>query len=228
MTLTLGIDTSGVLAAGLARDGGVLTAARLDDPRAHAEELMPLVLSVLESAELRPADLRAVAVGMGPGPYTGLRVGIAAATTLAWTLGLPLHRVCGLDVLAQQVVDAGLAGTEFTVAVDARRRELYWARYAADGSRLAGPEVSAPDAVPGELVLGPGPALYPEAFAGRRVDDPRLAALDAGLLAALAPQLPDPGATPLYLRRPDAAVPTRRKSTLIVPKPRGSSTGRRG
>jgi tRNA A37 threonylcarbamoyladenosine modification protein TsaB len=96
------------------------------------------------------------------------------------------------------------------VATDARRKELYWARYSGTGERLEGPSVGHPDQLPALPVVGPGAGLYPGLDVA---DGPR--ALDPGVLAVRGPRLPDAGSTPLYLRRPDAAVPTRRKSVLV-------------
>jgi tRNA A37 threonylcarbamoyladenosine modification protein TsaB len=97
------------------------------------------------------------------------------------------------------------------VVADARRKEVYWARYAADGTRVDGPSVTAPDLVPDVPLAGPGATLT-----GRDCAGPD--GLDAGLLAASADRLPDAGLVPLYLRRPDAEVPTTRKSTLLQPR----------
>ena len=100
---------------------------------AHAEKLTPLIAACVESAGVRLADLEQIVVGLGPGPFTGLRVGIVSAQVLASVLGCALHGVCSLDVLAAQ--HAAAADGEFVVATDARRREVYWARYAPDGGQ---------------------------------------------------------------------------------------------
>ena len=128
MTWTLGIDTSHHVAAGLARDGEPVASEVVPDTRAHGETLIPLVQRLCASVGIAVTDVGAYAVGMGPGPFTGLRVGIVAARTLASVSGRPLHGVCSLDVLAAQWVDAP---PEFVVASDARRREFYWALYRA-------------------------------------------------------------------------------------------------
>lgn len=209
MTLVLGIDTSTDVRVGLARDGEILGRRGVADTRQHVEQLIPLVQDLLADGGVRIADLDLICVGLGPGPFTGLRVGIVAAQTLASALRIPLHGVCSLDIVA-----AGVSGLdEFIVASDARRKELYWARYAA-GSRIDGPHVNAPEDLPQLPVIGPGVQAYTERLGDRpRPDGP--ATIDAGLLAALGAELPDAGTEPLYLRRPDAAEPTRRKSTLV-------------
>ncbi len=203
--VVLGIDTSATVCAGVARDGEVVASATVADTRAHAERLMPLVQQVVAEAGLGDlAGYQSIAVGVGPGPFTGLRVGVVAALTLGEALGIPVRGVCSLDVLAHQAVAAGLVGAEFVVATDARRKEWYWATFDAAGRRVGGPFVTAPQEVPDLPRVGP--------VTGTPLD------LDAGVLAAIAADLPDAGLEPLYLRRPDAQVPTTRKSTLLPPR----------
>jgi tRNA threonylcarbamoyl adenosine modification protein YeaZ len=150
-------------------------------------------------------------VGVGPGPFTGLRVGVAAAEVLAMALGIPIRGVGSLDAVASQAVTETRFAGEFLVAADARRKEVYWARYAADGTRLDGPFVTAPDAVPALPTIGTGADLVASAVEGPRT-------LDAGHLALVGGRLPEQGLEPLYLRRPDAEVSTTRKSTLLQPR----------
>ena len=204
MTLVLAIDTSTDVRVGLASDGAVLAATAFTDGRAHAEQLMPLVLSTLADAGRALSDLEQIVVGVGPGPFTGLRVGVATAHTLSFALGLPIRGVCSLDAIAAGYLATG----EFLAVSDARRKEIYWARYAADGARLAGPFVGPVAELPDLPLTGPGAALA----GGTAVP------LDGGLLALAGPTLPDAGLSPLYLRRPDAEVPTTRKSTLLQPR----------
>ncbi len=199
-TVVLGIDTSGVVCAGVAVDGAVVASGVIPDTRAHAEQLMPLVQQVMADAGLTLAEVDRIAVGVGPGPFTGLRVGVVAAVTLGEALGVPVRGVCSLDVLAHQANES----SDFVVATDARRKEWYWASYDADGNRVDGPFVTAPDQLPELPKVGP--------VTGNPI------ALDAGVLAAIADSLPDAGLEPLYLRRPDAEVPTARKSTLLPPR----------
>lgn len=210
--VVLGIDTATDVRAGLAVDGVPVVSEAFTDRRSHAEQLLPLVQRVLAGAGLRPVELTGIAVGVGPGPFTGLRVGVAAAITLAEALGIPVRGVCSLDVVAQDWAGRPNApGQEFVVVADARRKEVYWARYAGDGRRLGGPFVTAPSELPELPLAGPGAEL-----SGRLVAGPD--ALDAGLLAAAAARMADAGLEPLYLRRPDAEVPTTVKSTLLAPR----------
>jgi tRNA threonylcarbamoyl adenosine modification protein YeaZ len=150
-------------------------------------------------------DVTAVAVGVGPGPFTGLRVGVVTARMLGLALGVPVYGASSLDVLAVRAVDDGVA-EPFLATLDARRKELFWASYDEAGTRLDGPHVERPAAMPdGILVVGAAPAVFPGAFA--RTAGP--AVPDAGTLArAVAEErveLVDP--EPVYLRRPDAVVP---------------------
>lgn len=216
MSVVLALDTSGDVRVGVARDGAVVATAEVADTRQHVEQLVPLVRDALATAGLGLDDVTAVCVGLGPGPFTGLRVGIVAAQVLAGVRGVPLHGVCSLDVLAHAYAGGATLPKEFLVATDARRKELYWARYAADGTRIGDPEVSAPEALPDLPVVGPGALAYADVLGDRVVSDGP-ASVDAGLMAALGRRLPEAGSEPLYLRRPDAEVSTKRKSTLVRP-----------
>lgn len=208
--LVLGIDTSTVVNVGLAWGNEVLATATVGDARAHVEELIPLVRQCLRECHRRLADVEHLVIGMGPGPFTGLRVGIATAQVLSTALGIRLHGVCSLDVIAAQYVAEFAPDADFVVATDARRREVYWARYAASGARVSGPGVGPADSVPLLSVVGPAADIYPDRLSS--VAGPRL--LDPGVLASVGLRLPAVGPEPLYLRRADATEPQRRKSVL--------------
>lgn len=212
--LVLAIDTSMDVSVGLARAGAALIGDVVHDRMAHVEQLMPLVDRCLSKIGATLADVGHVVVGLGPGPFTGLRAGIVTAQMLAHVRGVPLHGVCSLDAIAQmQARRSHPIDGEFVVASDARRREVYWARYAGDGRRVHGPEVSSADDVPRLPTVGPAVDLYRdrlEALPGKFT-------LSGGWLAAHGLDLPSAGTEPLYLRRPDAAEPTRRKSVLRLP-----------
>lgn len=214
--MVLAIDTSSDICVGLAAGDTVLAVRRVEDRRAHVELLAGLVREALAEACIRLAEVTDIVVGMGPGPFTGLRVGIATAETLAWAGRTPLHRVCSLDVVASAYALADEPTEEFVVAADARRKELYWGHYAPDGSRIGLPKVTAPGALPDLAVVGPGADVYPAVHHGRPAVGPR--AIDPGLMARIGPELPGVGDQPLYLRRPDAVEPTSRKSALVSRK----------
>ncbi|WP_329043322.1 tRNA (adenosine(37)-N6)-threonylcarbamoyltransferase complex dimerization subunit type 1 TsaB [Streptomyces sp. NBC_00178] len=187
------------------------------DARRHGELLLPAVHRVLSEAGVSLDDVTDIAVGVGPGPYTGLRVGLVTAATFGSALSLPVHGVCTLDALAHA---SGLEGP-FAVATDARRKEVYWARYDDVRTRVGEPGVDRPADIAGSLaglpVAGAGALLYPEAFPDARgpehVSAGALASLAAERLAAGAGLLPP---QPLYLRRPDAQVPKNYK--VVTPK----------
>jgi len=215
----LAIDTStSMVGAAVLRDGAEPVTARAEGPRAQTELLAPLVERVLAEAGVTAADLTSVAVGTGPGPFTGLRVGMVTAVTMGYALDVPVHGVCSLDVLAEQA--AAVTEGELLVATDARRREVYWARYeAADGHarRLTDPAVDRPADLPADVVAlptaGRGPLLYPEVLTGG-LDDPGLLDVDPGVLGRVVLSRLDEGVPlpvePLYLRRPDALTTAER------------------
>jgi tRNA threonylcarbamoyl adenosine modification protein YeaZ len=186
--LILAIDTATpAVTAGVVRRAGeaidVLAERVTLDARAHAEQLTPNAVAALAEAGVGVEDLEAIVVGCGPGPFTGLRVGMATAAAYGHALGVPVHGVCSLDAIG-----IGTAG-EVLVVTDARRREVYWARYR-DGVRVDGPAVAAPADVPGAGEALAQPPRYPTA---------------AGLVRAVADWTSEPAPlVPLYLRRPDA------------------------
>ncbi|HEX3782392.1 MAG TPA: tRNA (adenosine(37)-N6)-threonylcarbamoyltransferase complex dimerization subunit type 1 TsaB [Pseudonocardiaceae bacterium] len=211
--------------------------------RAHGELLTPQIQQALAAAGLRLADLTAIVVGAGPGPFTGLRVGMVTAAAFADALGLPVHPVCTLDAIAADVLAADLVATDvttdvatdvasdkdtaesFVVCTDARRREVYWAVYDATGLRVEGPSVHRPADLPDRLAelgvrraAGEGATQYAEVLGLPTVEPSYPSA--RGLVAVAAEVLrtgatPDP-LTPLYLRRPDAteAAPRKQVSRL--------------
>jgi tRNA threonylcarbamoyl adenosine modification protein YeaZ len=199
--LILAIDTATpAVTAGVVRRGDdettVLAERVTVDPRAHAERLTPNVLAAVGDAAVTMADFTAVVVGCGPGPFTGLRVGMATAAAYGHALGIPVYGVCSLDAI-------GVAtSAETLVVTDARRREVYWARYR-DGVRVDGPAVNAPADVPsGATVVAGSPdhaALFDLTVVG-----PQYPSV-AGLVRAVTDWTAEPDAlVPLYLRRPDA------------------------
>ena len=200
--LVLGFDTATPAVSVALHDGErVIAAASALDGRRHSELLMPMIAKIMADAGASRADLTAIAVGVGPGPYTGLRVGVVTARVLGSVLRLPVSGVCSLDVIAASASPAG----PFLVATDARRKEVYWARYDAGGRRVDGPHVGQASAIPdavGLPVAGAGGPLYPEAF-GELIAP---AYPDAGTLCGLVAQ-PVAQPRPGRAARPGAAVP---------------------
>jgi tRNA threonylcarbamoyl adenosine modification protein YeaZ len=213
--LLLGLDTATPAVTVALHDGGQPLAQLVTvDAHRHAELLMPAIAKTIAGGGASQRDLTGVVVGVGPGPYTGLRVGLVTARVLGAALGIPVYGLCSLDAIAADVAggDQGLDG-DFLVASDARRRELYWARYDSAGRRTFGPEVSKPAEIPvsGLPAAGEGPMLYPEVLPnGLGPAYPAAATLCRIAVAAIAAGDPDKvllPPEPLYLRRPDAREP---------------------
>ncbi|MEV4632425.1 tRNA (adenosine(37)-N6)-threonylcarbamoyltransferase complex dimerization subunit type 1 TsaB [Rhodococcus coprophilus] len=225
--LVLAVDTATpAVTSGLVRLGGdgawpeTLAARVTDNPRAHAEVLTPQILECLAEAGHTPAELDAIVVGVGPGPFTGLRVGMVTAASFGDALGVPVYGVCTLDAIAADVrrLDGSdgrdADGGDLLVVTDARRREIYWARYKQD-QRVEGPEVRKPaeiTAAPSVRVAGSAPhaAMFEVPVVDVQSPSP------AGLVAVAAEAVragatPEP-LVPLYLRRPDAVETADRRA----------------
>lgn len=198
--IVLALDTATpAVTAGIVRLEDLATLAErvTVDARAHAERLTPNVIEALAAAGLTMADLDAVVVGCGPGPFTGLRAGMATAAAYGHALGIPVHGVCSLDGIGR------LTSGDTLVVTDARRREVYWARYH-DGVRTDGPAVNAP----ADVDAGPARAVAGSPEHAALFDLPRCEPVYP-TPAGLAMAVPDWSAEPaplvaLYLRRPDA------------------------
>lgn len=150
-----------------------------DGAMSHGPALPELVQAAIKSCKITE-----VLVGMGPGPYTGLRVGITFAQTFAWARNIPVRGFCSLDAIAAQVNEP-----DFIVAIDARRKEVYWARYS-NGARVEGPAVDLP-----VLVEARGIKVISDLF-----PDPKYFV-----------NLLEEFTEPIYLRRPDAVATADRK-----------------
>ena len=221
----LAIDTSSGTRVAVVSAGKVLAERSQADPRAHAEHVSPLVLEALSQAGLAVSDLRGIAVGTGPAPFTGLRVGIATAQLLGLAAGIPVWGVPSLDAWAAAALAADPHRNEVLVATDARRKEVYTARYervaSAPGAvRQIGefavhrPQ-SGPDGVP-QPSAGTAAALYPAAYSalsdgtaaqGEPAGQAPVAQLDPAYLAVIGAARAAAGENvalaPHYLRRPD-------------------------
>ncbi|MEU7150289.1 tRNA (adenosine(37)-N6)-threonylcarbamoyltransferase complex dimerization subunit type 1 TsaB [Streptomyces sp. NPDC045470] len=218
--LLLALDTATPAVTVAVHDGSrVLAEERQVDARRHGELLLPAVDRVLAEAGVKLDAVSDIVVGVGPGPYTGLRVGLVTAATFGAALDVPVHGLCTLDGIAYA---AGL-DEPFLVATDARRKEVYWARYADARTRLTEPAVDRPADIADEAgalpSVGAGALLYADTFTGVRDGGPEHQS--AGALAALAAEKLARGdellpPQPLYLRRPDAQVPANYK--VVTPK----------
>ncbi|MEO8262442.1 MAG: tRNA (adenosine(37)-N6)-threonylcarbamoyltransferase complex dimerization subunit type 1 TsaB [Pseudolysinimonas sp.] len=190
--MLLAIDTSAGTSVAVVDAGCVLGQAEEADTRGHAEHIGTLIQHALAEAGARPDEITGVVAGMGPGPFTGLRVGIAAARAFAAGRGIPVHPVASHDAVAYGRTAPTL------VVTDARRREVAWTAY--DGDHTDGPHLAHPE----ELATAvEGYARY------ERVDADRISAASLALvaeqrLAAARPTGPD---QPLYLRAPDVTMP---------------------
>ena len=173
MSKVLAIDTStSRTSVAIVEDSKVLYSGFRDGATAHGPSLPALV-----QAALAISDVDEVVVGMGPGPFTGLRVGIAFAQSFALAREIPVRGVCSLDAIAAQVIDK-----DFIITVDARRKEVYWARYT-DGIRVGDPAVNFPADVTGAPIHAD---LFPDMLS--------------------LTNLPGNITEPIYLRRPDAVA----------------------
>ena len=204
--MLLAIDSSiGTSVAVVDRDGGILSELAVGDTMRHAEVVGALIRDALAEAGVAAAGLSAVACGMGPGPFTGLRIGIAAARAFAFGAGKPIVPLVSHDAIAWAWYQDGNSG-DLLVATDARRRELYWSSYSgltADGLpvRAAGPCLAKPEDVP--------------AATGQRLDASDVSAGALGMLAEFtwAAGADFAADEPLYLRSPDISLSTRKRVT---------------
>ena len=202
----LAIDTSVGVSVAILRSNGELTQSQAVDHGMQGELTAELISQVVADSGLGISEITDVVVGVGPGPFTGLRVGLVTAAVFAHARNIPIHGICSLDAIAFDYAKPCV------VVTDARRKELYWARY--EDKRIGEPQVSKPEDLlaqfPDSEFVGPGAQLYPDFISGK------VSELKAGSLAKLfatgTAQLVD--VSPMYLRKPDAVEPTTRKSVL--------------
>ena len=202
----LAIDTSVGVSVAILRSNGELTQSKAVDHGMQGELTADLISQVVAESGLEISEITDVVVGVGPGPFTGLRVGLVTAAVFAHARNIPIHGICSLDAIAFDYAKPCV------VVTDARRKELYWARY--EDKRIGEPQVSKPEDLiaqfPNTEFVGPGAQIYPDVISGK------VSELKAGSLAKLfaegTAQLVD--VSPMYLRKPDAVEPTTRKSVL--------------
>lgn len=202
--MLLAIDTSaGTSVAVVDRDLGVIAEHGIGDTMRHAEVVGLLIQKCLGEADVEVSALSGVAAGMGPGPFTGLRVGIAAARVFALGAGKPVVPVISHDAIAYRQYREGHTGN-LLVVTDARRREVYWSAYSGADAEGLPVRIAPPGlAKPAELH---GPSFVYGAFA--RLDAATVSAGDLGMTAELA-FASGRAATPdeaLYLRSPDVTL----------------------
>ena len=200
LSICLALDTStSRTSVAIIDQGALLWHGYKDGATSHGDALPTLVVQALAMAP----NIERVVVGMGPGPFTGLRVGIAFARTFALARNISLVGVCSLDAIASSVREVN----DFIVATDARRKEVYWAKYLS-GERVDGPQVDFPKTVAkmGLPIFGEGAVKY------------GIGAADEGLfpdlesLVALSENSNKRVTEPMYLRRPDAIPLIERKA----------------
>ncbi|NUS71942.1 MAG: tRNA (adenosine(37)-N6)-threonylcarbamoyltransferase complex dimerization subunit type 1 TsaB [Corynebacteriales bacterium] len=240
----LALDTAtAVVTAGIVdlETSRTLASRATPDAHKHAEVLSSHVRDCLNELSLAFTDIEAVVVGAGPGPFTGLRVGMASGAVFANALGRPLYTACTLDAIA--LTAATELNEPFLVATDARRREVYWSIHSATGAPLTSPGVAkpsylrtwldgdVPDIGPGQppvgidqpismsvprKAVGAGAVLHADSlgYADAMAVDPMPLALAQVAAAKIAAKAPNDALTPLYLRRPDAVAPNGNKSVL--------------
>lgn len=210
--MLLAFDTATPQVAVALHDGTEVVWERVSDQTMkHAEQLAPLIDAALTETGHAREDLTGIVVGTGPGPFTGLRVGLVTARMLGHVLQIPVQGVCTLDALALEALDSGAVSQDavsdqFLVATDARRKEVYVATYDVTGARLGGLLVDKPDHLAtNRPVVGEGATLYPTAFPHGTGPARPSAGWLARAVAEGRAEVTDP--EPLYLRRPDAALP---------------------
>ena len=200
----LAIDTSVGISVAVRRIDGQTFESSLESHGIQGELTATLVHEVLGQAGLAPNEITDVVCGVGPGPFTGLRVGIVTAEVFAYALGINIHALCSLDAIAYDF------GSPCVVVTNARRKELYWAKYGT--ARESAPQVNLPTEIPSSQLpfAGPGVLLYPEIVSGTNVPlrSGALAEIFANGQAQIVPL------EPMYLRKPDAQEPGIRKSVL--------------
>jgi tRNA threonylcarbamoyl adenosine modification protein YeaZ len=198
----LAIDTSAGTSVAVVSDGRVVAEHSVADTMRHAEVVGALILDCLRTARVSATDITTVVAGMGPGPFTGLRVGIAAAQAFAVGADVPLVPLVSHDAIAAQYFSTG-AHTALTVITDARRREVYWSTFSGLDSgglpeRISGPNLAKQGEVPATVA-----GLAPEQLTATEVSAGALALIAERRLRAGIPAEPFAA---LYLRSPDITL----------------------
>ena len=207
--MLLALDTSTDLVSVALHDGSSVVGEKINAvERRHAETLTVLIDQLLSDARIEPSELTRIVVGTGPGGFTGLRVGLVTARTLALALRIPCDGIMTLDAMAVAARERGDVESDFLVALDARRREVFWARYV-DGVRVDGPRADAPQTLRtqswgGLPIVGNIAHAYPSIFDTVIDAAPSAAGMALALVAGSGEVT---GPDPVYVRTPDATEP---------------------
>jgi tRNA threonylcarbamoyl adenosine modification protein YeaZ len=203
---SLAIDTSAGTTVAVLSMGTVLAELNYLEPMTHSERIGSAIQKVLNAAGLKPNQIDTVVAGVGPGPFTGLRVGLAAARYFAIGSGADLVSVCSLDSIALDFYQANPNAKNLVVTTDARRKEVFWASYSGviNGipQRTQGPAVNKEQDIANYIDL----ASHESTELGVRAGALGQIAFAQGLSAAGK----NKNITPIYLREPDA-VPSKGK-----------------
>jgi tRNA threonylcarbamoyl adenosine modification protein YeaZ len=205
-TFSLAIDTSAGTSVAVLDMGTVLAELNYPEPMTHSERIGAAIEKVLADANVRPSQISQVVAGVGPGPFTGLRVGLAAAQFFALGAKADLVAVCSLDAIALDYFAVNPGSKALLVSTDARRKEVFWASYQGVTNgipvRVLGPSVNKPEDLSEFINLEEHE---------RTELVVRAASLGQIAFAQSLTELgPDRDLTPIYLREPDA-VPTKPK-----------------
>jgi len=217
--LILAFDTTqGACSAAISHRGCLLANAFVPMQRGHAEHLLPMIEQVRRQAKISYGDLELIAVTIGPGTFTGVRVGLAAAQALAQVHDISLLGVGTLELLARAAAPLNNdEGAGIIAAIDARRGQLYMQAFDASGKAVTFPVIdaaspkNAPSPYHSGLIVGSGAAILQPALPGWRIIHDRFQP-DASILATASEYWRDrisrQPPSPLYLRAPDAKLPT--------------------
>lgn len=213
----LSIDTSAHASVALVDSTTGSVIAQKTSPKGNdqTETLASYVRDLLDENREEGQNLAGIFVGIGPGPFTGLRVGLVASRTFSFVWNIPVYGVMSLHALAERVLATDSIPAEFIVASDARRKEVYWARYDQTGQIVDGPHVAAASTPPALPVFGVGAGIYAEQLreAGANPQEQSFDWIaDAANLAQrgmrdLAAGKDLANTAPQYLRESDAQVP---------------------
>ena len=227
MPIILAIETSSELASCALLSGDTVLSRESGGVRTHSQSVLPMVQELLLEAELKLADVDAIAFGAGPGSFTGVRTACGVAQGLAFGAELPVLPLVTLEAMAE-ACRAASGATEVLAVLDARMNEVYWAQYRFDGAwqtviepTLSSPDVVAPRMVAGLAACGNGFAAYPDAFMGKDFAAQADAAIvpharDLARIGAAAfaggQAVPAAQAQPLYLRNKVAYTSAERQA----------------